>query len=44
MIRVQMTLHEHFGDFFMTPVNPNAAQTGTAAEGKQILLKDIGAR
>ena len=28
----------------MTTVNANAASTGTAAEGKQILLKDIGAK
>ena len=46
MMHIQMMFHQVFGDTLMNTATQNSgpANTGNAAESKQILLKDIGAK
>jgi hypothetical protein len=46
MMNIQMMFHEYFGEIAMTnaSANPSTATPPTAAETKQIVLKDIGAK
>jgi division protein CdvB (Snf7/Vps24/ESCRT-III family) len=46
MMNIQMIFHEYFGEIEMTNIAPNAAPTTppTAAETKQIVLKEIGVK
>jgi hypothetical protein len=44
MITIQMMFNHYFGDTFMTNITPNpaVAKPDTAADTKQIVLKEIG--